>query len=398
MDAVVRHTISIAKGIVEMKRKTKDFLIAFLLVSGLLLFAGCGKVERYLMTDIAMGTVTNQTIYSKDGDLTLEVRDIILKLEQDELSWRIEGSEVARINAAAGSGTYISVYDRLYQELEILMKLSKDSGGAFDVTIRPVAALWNIDAWAAGENPASEERQMPEMNPAAEGNQMPETNPAAEGNQTAAEGTFPDDKPPAIIPTQEQITFALTHTGYENLSLTDGAVLLPKDMALDLGAAGKGIACDRIAAYLREQSVYGAVISVGGSVVTIGKKPDGTPWQIGIVAPWDTSSLVGIIYLEGENFVSTSGDYERYVEVDGVRYHHILNPATGYPADSGVRSVTILCDSGILSDALSTACFVLGVEEGMALAESYGAEALFIDTEGNISMTDGMKQFFKENR
>lgn len=379
-----------------MKRKTKDFLIAFLLVSGLLLFAGCGKVERYLMTDIAMGTVTNQTIYSKDGDLTLEVRDIILKLEQDELSWRIEGSEVARINAAAGSGTYISVYDRLYQELEILMKLSKDSGGAFDVTIRPVAALWNIDAWAAGENPASEERQMPEMNPAAEGNQMPETNPAAEGNQTAAEGTFPDDKPPAIIPTQEQITFALTHTGYENLSLTDGTVMLPKDMALDLGAAGKGIACDRIAAYLREQSVYGAVISVGGSVVTIGKKPDGTPWQIGIVDPWDTSSLVGILYLEGENFVSTSGDYERYVEVDGVRYHHILNPATGYPADSGVRSVTILCDSGILSDALSTACFVLGVEEGMALAESYGAEALFIDTEGNISMTDGMKQFFRE--
>lgn len=362
-----------------MKRKTKDFLIAFLLVSGLLLFAGCGKVERYLMTDIAMGTVTNQTIYSKDGDLTLEVRDIILKLEQDELSWRIEGSEVARINAAAGSGTYISVSDRLYQELEILMKLSKDSGSAFDVTIRPVAALWNIDAWAAGENPASEEKQMPEMNP-------------------AAEGTLPDDKPPAIIPTHEQITLALTHTGYENLSLTDGAVLLPKDMALDLGAAGKGIACDRIAAYLREQSVYGAVISVGGSVVTIGKKPDGTPWQIGIVDPWDTSSLVGILYLEGENFVSTSGDYERYVEVDGVRYHHILNPATGYPADSGVRSVTILCDSGILSDALSTACFVLGVEEGMALAESYGAEALFIDTEGNISMTDGMKQFFKENR
>lgn len=391
-----------------MKRKTKDFLIVFLLVSGLLLFAGCGKVERYLMTDIAMGTVTNQTIYSRDGDLTLEVRDIILKLEQDELSWRIEGSEVARINAAAGRGTYISVSDRLYQELEILLKLSKDSGGAFDVTIRPVAALWNIDAWAAGEEPASEEKQMPETNPTSEEDQMPEMNPTAEENQveeinpaaeetqTAEEGTFPDEQPPAIIPTQEQITLALTHTGYENLSLTDGTVMLPKDMALDLGAAGKGIACDRIAAYLREQSVYGAVISVGGSVVTIGKKPDGTPWQIGIVDPWDTSSLVGILYLEGENFVSTSGDYERYVEVDGVRYHHILNPATGYPADSGVRSVTILCDSGILSDALSTACFVLGVEEGMALAESYGAEALFIDTEGNISMTDGMKQFFKE--
>ena len=337
-----------------MKRKPKDFLTAFLLVGGLLLFAGCGKVEKYSMTDIAMGTITNQTIYSKDGDLTLEVRNIMLELEQEELSWRIEGSEVAQMNAAAGSGASTPVSDRLYKELEILIKLSEDSGGAFDITIRPVAALWNIDAWAAGENQ------------------------------------------PDIIPTHEQIALALAHTGYENLSLTDSAIMLPKDMALDLGAAGKGIACDRIAAYLKEQAVYGAVVSVGGSVVTIGKKPDGTPWQIGIIDPRDTSSFIGILYLEGENFVSTSGDYERYVEVDGVRYHHILNPATGYPADSGVRSVTILCDSGIVSDALSTACFVLGVEEGMVLAESYGAQALFVDMEGNISMTDGMKQFFKE--
>lgn len=365
-----------------MKRKPKDFLTAFLLVGGLLLFAGCGKVEKYSMTGIAMGTVTNQTIYSKDGDLTLEVRNIILELEQEELSWRIESSEVAHMNAAAGSGAYTPVSDRLYKELEILMKLSEDSGGAFDITIRSVAALWNIDAWAAGDNSVTEENQAAETSP----------------EEQTAESTFLDKQQSDLIPTREQITLALTHTGYENLSLTDSAIMLPKDMALDLGAAGKGIACDRIAAYLKEQAVYGAVVSVGGSVVTIGKKPDGTPWQIGIIDPRDTSSFIGILYLEGENFVSTSGDYERYVEVDGVRYHHILNPATGYPADSGVRSVTILCDSGILSDALSTACFVLGVEEGMALAESYGAQALFVDMEGNISMTDGMKQFFKENR
>ncbi len=364
-----------------MKRKPKDFLIAFLLVSGLLIFAGCGKVERYSMTDIAMGTVTNQTIYSKDGDLTLAVRDIMLELEQEELSWRIEGSEIAQINAAAGSGVYTPVSDRLYKELGILIKLSEDSGGAFDISIHPVAALWNIDAWAAGENLEEEENQAAEIN-------LEE--------QTAEESTFLDKQQSVIIPSREQIALALSHTGYENLSLTDSSIMLPKDMALDLGAAGKGIACDRIAAYLKEQAVCGAVISVGGSVVTIGKKPDGTPWQIGIIDPRDTSSFIGILYLEGENFVSTSGDYERYVEVDGVRYHHILNPATGYPADSGVRSVTILCDSGILSDALSTACFVLGVEEGMALAESYGAQALFVDMEGNISMTDGMKQFFKE--
>ena len=276
-----------------MKRTPKDFLTAFLLVGGLLLFAGCGKVERYSMTDIAMGTVTNQTIYSKDGDLTLAVRDIMLGLEQEELSWRIEGSEVAQMNAAAGSGVYTPVTDRLYKELEILIKLSEDSGGAFDITIRPVAALWNIDAWAAGENLAEEEKQATETNP----------------EEQTAEGASTNKEQPAIIPTNEQITLALTHTGYENLTLTDSAIMLPKDMALDLGAAGKGIACDRIAAYLKEQAVYGAVVSVGGSVVTIGKKPDGTPWQIGIIDPRDTSSFIGILYLEGENFVSTSGDF-----------------------------------------------------------------------------------------
>lgn len=99
---------------------------------------------------------------------------------------------------------------------------------------------------------------------------------------------------------------------------------------------------------------------------------------MGIANPRDTASNVGILTLEGEWFISTSGDYERYAESDGVRYHHIIDPATGYPADSGVAGVTILTKDGFLSDALSTACFILGEEKGMALAESYGAEALFV--------------------
>lgn len=305
-----------------------------------------------------MGTVTSQTIYSVKEDCTSEVKDLIEGLEQDTLSWRMEGSEVARVNAAAGSGAGVPVSNRLYAELEVLLKLSEDSGGAFDITVRPVAALWNIDGWANGKNTT--------------------------------------DKSSMRIPTKEQIALALLQTGYEKVLLEDGTVTLPEGMALDLGAAGKGIACDRIALYLQSQYVQGAVVSVGGSVVTLGKKPDGTPWQIGIVDPRDTSAFIGILYLEGTHFVSTSGDYERYVEVDGVRYHHILNPATGYPAESGVRSVTVLCDSGILSDALSTACFVLGEEKGMALAEAYGAEALFVNQEGGISMTEGMKQLFQE--
>lgn len=188
----------------------------------------------------------------------------------------------------------------------------------------------------------------------------------------------------------------MQNTGYERLEIAGDGIRLPVGMSLDLGAVGKGIACDRIRQYLEEKEVSGAVISVGGSILTFGQKPDGTNWQVGIVNPLQTEQTIGILSLNGQWCVSTSGDYERFVEVDDFRYHHILDPATGYPADSGVRSVTILCKSGILSDALSTACFVLGTEKGMELAESYGAEALFVDAQGKIYMTEGMKQYFRE--
>jgi thiamine biosynthesis lipoprotein len=101
-----------------------------------------------------------------------------------------------------------------------------------------------------------------------------------------------------------------------------------------------------------------------------------------------------VLSLDGQWCVSTSGDYERYVEVDGVRYHHIIDPKTGYPADSGVSGVTVLAKDGFLSDALSTACFILGKEEGMALAEKFGALVLFVDRDGTVTMTEEMRQYF----
>lgn len=328
---------------------------AMLLFFGIVSATGCaGRTVQYTAVDTAMGTVIRQSIYTNGGDVTEEVESLITALEQDYLSWRIADSEVARINATAGTGEQTALSDELAEDFALLLQVSEKSGGAFDCSIGSVIKLWNIDAWAAGENVD------------------------------------------VILPEAEAVEQALQNTGYEKIQWENGHISIPEQMSLDLGAVGKGIACDRIAAYLEEEEVYGAVISVGGSILTFGKKPDGTPWQVGIVDPLHTESMIGVLSLEGEWFVSTSGDYERYVEVDAIRYHHILDPATGYPADSGVRSVTILCKSGILSDALSTACFVLGEEKGMELAESYGAEALFVDTQGNISMTDGMKDFFRK--
>ena len=169
---------------------------------------------------------------------------------------------------------------------------------------------------------------------------------------------------------------------------------MPEGMQLDLGAAGKGLALQEIQALLAERpEISGAVISLGGSILTFGSKPDGSTWRVGIMNPEDTSSNIGILSLEGQWCVSTSGDYERYAEIDGVRYHHILDPETGYPADSGVRGVTILTKEGLAGDALSTACFILGPEKGMALARKYGAEALFVLEDGEIVMTEGMEAY-----
>lgn len=336
---------------------------------------GCGRmVKQYQLTDVAMGTMLSVNLYTNqpEGEKVPErLRDRIIQLEAEELSWRVDSSEVGRINGMAGGGERYFLSDELRQELEELFAVSRRSDGAFDFTIGAVSRLWNIDEGAVSKE--------------------------------------------AYIPSKEEVKTALAMTGYEKLTggdtkdalsanllenagIFEDGILLPAGMSIDLGAVGKGIACDRLRDCLEQEKVKGAVISVGGSILTYGSKPDGTPWQVGIVNPFDTGSLLGTVALEGEWYISTSGDYERFVEVDGEVYHHIIDPATGYPADSGLKSVTIVCKSGLLSDALSTACFVLGAQEGMELVKSYEAEALFVDASGTIHMTEGMRTIFQSGQ
>ncbi|MDO4556601.1 MAG: FAD:protein FMN transferase, partial [Lachnospiraceae bacterium] len=192
---------------------------------------------------------------------------------------------------------------------------------------------------------------------------------------------------------------------------------------LDLGAVGKGIACDVIGDWLESGSknasekaeeetedvtaaqtseekaadVEAGTFSVGGSVLVYGAKPDGTDWKIGIQDPrgeeGTNMAAVSISQEAGQRcYLSTSGDYEKYIEKDGKRYHHIMDPSTGAPADSGLISVTILSDSGFLSDALSTACFVAGLEKGIELADSYGVKAIFIDENKQVYVTEETKE------
>lgn len=340
--------------------------------------AGQGAGGPWQYADTAMGTVVQQTIYAADQetarDFSAQAMELLWGLEREKISWRLETSEVYRANASAGSEEGFLLSADLSALLESCTLLWERSEGAFDVTLGAVTRLWDIDKWAA---------------------------------ESSQEGFEP--------PGEELLNQALDTCGSQKLRLVEEGsadvrsaessasresrlrLFMPEGMRLDLGAVGKGLAMERISALLAERpDVDGAVISLGGSILTYGGKPDGTPWRVGIVNPFDTAESIGILTLEGSWCVSTSGDYERYVEVDGVRYHHILDPKTGAPAVSDVRGVTILMKDGLLGDGLSTACFILGPEKGMALAARYGVEALFVMADGRIEMSDGMKDVFRK--
>lgn len=354
-----------------MKKFSK--IIPAVLSGGLLSFflCGCGARPPVLCqyADTAMGTVVRQALYAPDKEtadtVSGEIMSLLDHMEEQDLSWRLEASEIYAANRMAGTGEGFLLSREMTRVITECLELGRKSEGAFDVTIGSVVRLWDIDSWAAG----------------------------------GQAGAF-------TPPEREFLRRTLESSGYEKLKLEpevsgengetiQARIFLPEGMQLDLGAVGKGLALDLILDRLKGSEISGAVLSVGGSVLTYGEKPDHTDWKVGVVDPLDPAGYIGILSLKGQWCVSTSGDYERYVEAGGIRFHHIIDPATGMPADSAVHSVTILTRDGLQGDALSTACFVLGAEKGMRLAQQCGAEALFVTAEGGIVMTEGMGSFFR---
>lgn len=344
----------------------KRFFRISLVCAAMLLCGGCGRKTPvpWNYVDTAMGTVIHQGLYCAEEetaeDFSGRVMELLEKLEGETLSWRLETSQVYEINRGAGNVEGVLLTGELAALLRECMELSEASEGAFDVTIGALTSLWNLDRLAAGGEDEIK------------------------------------------LPSKEAVEGALSLCGFEAVRLERGQagdekIYLPEGMAIDLGACGKGYALTKILTLLdAEPEITGAVVAVGGSVLTYGGKPDGTSWKVGIADPFDSADYIGTLSLNGQWCVSTSGDYERYVEVDGVRYHHILDPDTGYPASSGVKSVTVLSEDGLAGDGLSTACFILGPERGMELAASYGAEALFVMRDGEIVLSDGMAEYWTE--
>ena len=334
--------------------KKKAFLTVAVLTGTAVLFPSMcmassdKEIQTYTDTNFAMDTVVLETLYTTGDDINSKLTAVLTDVETNLLSWTNEKSQIYKVNADSGRDTEIS--DELSGYLERLLKIAEDSGGAFDPTIGKLIRLWDI----GGE----------------------------------------DQK----IPEEAEIKNVLKDSGYQKISLDGNTIHMEEGCSLDLGAVGKGIGCDLILKELEtRKDVTAALMNLGGSsVMTYGSKPDGSSWNVAVTDPRaeNDDEYLGVVALNGTEFLSTSGDYEKYFIEDGVRYHHIMDPSTGYPAKSGVTGVTVVCDTGLEADALSTACFVLGVEKGSELLKKYNADGLFVDEDHHVYLTDGMKERF----
>ncbi|MDD6326843.1 MAG: FAD:protein FMN transferase [Lachnospiraceae bacterium] len=316
----------------------------------------------YQTNAFAMGTSISVQLY---GDVDLEACanacvDEIKRLDEELLSGTVSEAELFQVNQSLQSRQPVDVSKQLYYVLQEAHNISVCTDGALDYTLRPISALWQIE------------------------DAMPDT---------------------FQVPGESAIQTCLEQVGYLKVDLqeTDSkyTVTVSQDgMQLWLGAVGKGYALDAIKQVLDSYRVTGAVVHVGGSVLIYGTKEDDSSWRVGIRNPKGAiDDLIGYLeYPAGTTIcVSTSGDYEKYIEKDGVRYHHIFNAKTGYPAESGLSSVTVVCKNGLYSDALSTACFVLGYEKSLPLLEQFQAEAVFINHDNQVTVTDGLKDIYRKN-
>lgn len=195
------------------------------------------------------------------------------------------------------------------------------------------------------------------------------------------------------VPSEETIAALLPLADYTQVELNGSTASLPDGMEIDLGSVAKGYTGEELAGLLRENGVTSALLDLGGSIQAVGAKPDGSPWRVGIRDPEGDGSL-GVVEIIGQAVV-TSGGYERYFEEDGVRYWHILDPKTGTPAHSGLVSVTVVGDSGMICDGLSTALFVMGLDKALDhWRQHQDFEAIFVSEDGSVTITAGLQSNF----
>ena len=320
--------------------KKNSFLFYLILFSSCLFFlTGCQRnAVETTKTGFYLNTVVSITLYDRKEDDPLFDEAMSLIGEYDSLlSKTAEGSDIYRINHAGGSP--VEVDARTAELLSIALSYASLSDGLVDPTIGTLSDLWNFG-----------------------------------------------DTHERIVPPREDIEEALSHIDYKKVKLSGNTVtLLDPDARLDLGFIAKGYIADKLKAYLTENGVTNGIINLGGNVLTIGTKPDGSDYHIGVQKPFaETGTALTTLTVSDRSLVS-SGNYERYFEKNGILYHHILSTKDGYPVNSGLNGVTIISKNSVDGDALSTLCFILGYEKGRKLIDSLpDTEAVFINDAGEL--------------
>jgi len=321
-------------------------LVAFMVV---VLFSSCTKsgVEPRSQSFLMLGTVCRITIYDKPSDAAFKAAFERIKEIEEHMSIHMDESEISRVNRSAGKEA-VAVSPDTFLVVQKALEIARLSGGAFDPTVGPLVEAWGI----GGENPRR--------------------------------------------PNDEEIAHLLTLVGYDRVILDEEEqtiFLSDTGMVLDLGAIAKGYAADEAARVLTEHGVGSAIVNLGGNVLTVGLKVDGSLWRIGIQDPeQERGGYALIAELDGTSLV-TSGPYERFFTLEGETYHHILDTTTGYPVVNEIISASIITESSFLADALSTTLYALGVEEGMALMESLeGVEAILLTADHRLLTTSGVPE------
>jgi thiamine biosynthesis lipoprotein len=301
----------------------------------------------------AMGTVMAHKAFGVHAEDSLAaVCGAVARIE-GLLSHFLPHSEISRVNGSAGTRSE-KVSPETYHVLSQALEFSRHAPGCFDVTIAPLVALWHTAKESSAQpDPSRIQQALPLVNHR------------------------------DLILDPREMTAGLRHVG----------------QAIDLGGIGKGFAGDRIREVFKEFGISSAYSNLGGNVVTVGAKPDGSSWQIGIQHPRRQNGLIGSVAVVNQTVV-TSGDYQRYfADSQGTRHHHILDPTTGYPAQSGLISVSIVSQRALAADALSTIVFVAGMEKGVQFLRSFPkTEAILVDSDLQVYITQSLRYRFQADQ
>lgn len=306
--------------------------------------SGCTKSDSKLTkTVLAMDTVMSLTVYGGSEALLDEAAELIKSLD-GELSATVDTSETNRINASGGSPVEVSAH-ALYLTQQAV-ELGKLTGGALDVTLTPVIKAWGFLG-----------------------------------------GDY-------RVPTDNELKTLLERVDYSKIETDETSVILSDGMELSFGAVAKGYTGDLLMELFKSRGLESAIVTLGGNVQALGLKPDGSKWNVAVQNPFGEGNL-GMLQVE-DKAVVTSGGYERYFEQDGETYWHIIDPSDGKPAKTGLVSVTIVCDSGVTADGLSTALFVMGLDGAIEFWKTNGGfDAVLVTEDGEVYVTEGIADDFE---